>query len=473
MKIRVSGLLCFVFLACVSAEEEGEALLQEDKVVPAAERIDPLEVRPLAAELASRVISESGQFRVAGGERALRGSVALQADSVRMWFHRLIETEPLSKPMPVEIILHGQAGDPPKARPLAYELRFTPDTFMLRIHVDLAQGMDHDRLESAILSGLLFDRALADTKPGPLDGPLRAPAWMVIGLKEAREWAEGRGDRRLYEGVFQQSVRFAIDELLAMENDRHERLDGLSKSIFRVQSGAMVMALLSQPDGKAAFARFCDDAAAYEGEFPILLRQHFPDLNLSEKSLVKWWSLTLAKLSEAPLTEAMGIEETEKRLEEELVLQFTDGEGLRRRIPIAQWKELPEMGEAARLEVVRPLQDALGHLSYRCFPSYRPLLMDYQKWLVSWASGEEEPEPALFEMEEAREIMAQRALRARDYLDFVEIDQARELSGNFEDFMKLKQELAERVRPPRGDRVSKYLDTIQAVYGTGTVAPAP
>ncbi|GAA5484378.1 hypothetical protein [Haloferula sargassicola] len=463
-------LLGFLSIMCAAAlplraQEGGDELLQQDEVVPAAEQVEPLAVSPLEKELASRSVSESGQFTVTGGEQALRSSLALEADSVRAWFLKLLETVPPKQPMPIEIRLHGKAGDPPKARPLAYELRFTTESYLLRIHIDLARGLDHERLESAILSGLLFDRALAGRKPGELEAPLRAPAWLVAGLKEARDWAEGRGDRRLYEGVFKQQGRFGVDELLSMPNDEHERLDGVSKSIFRVQSGALVMALLGQPGGKPGFVSFCDEVADYDGEFPILLRQHFPELNLSEKSLAKWWSLTLAKLAEAPLTEAMSIRETEARIQDALELQFADAQGLRQRVPISQWQQLPEMGEAARLEVVRPVQDALSHLSYRCFPSYRPLILDYQKWLVSWASGEPEPEPPLFEMEEAREIMSQRANRARDYLDFVEINEARELSGNFDDYMKLKRELEDKPRPPRQDRVSRYLDTLDKVYG--------
>ncbi|MBB5350555.1 hypothetical protein HNR46_000783 [Haloferula luteola] len=456
----------------IAAQDEG-ALLEKDEVLPAAEKVEPLPMSPMEVEMASRVESESGQFGVSGGDAAVRGSVALQAESVRASFLKLLGAEATEKPLPIEILLYGKAGDPPKARPLAYELRFTPDHFLLRIHVDLSRGLDHDRLDSAVLSGLLFDRALAGVKPGALDSPLRAPSWLLVGLEEAQEWADGRGDRRLYEGVFKQKGRFEIDALLSMTNDQHERLDGVSKSIFRVQSGALVMALLGQSGGKAAFVEMCDEAARYGGEFPMLLRRHFPELNLSEKSLVKWWSLTLAKLSEAPLSEAMGIAETEKRLEEALVLQYFTDEGVRHQVPILDWKSLPTLGDAARMEVVRPVQDSLSHLSYRCFPSYRPLILDYQRWLVSWASGEKEPQPLLMEMEETREIMTQRALRARDYLDFVEIHDAHELSGSFDDFMELKREIDRNVRVPRKDRITRYLDAMQRATGSEVRASAP
>ena len=450
----------------VLSAEEDSALLDQDEVVPAAEKIEPVPMSPLAEELAARVVSESGQFTVSGGERALRASVVLQADAVRSWFLTLLETTAPEKKMPIEILLHGAAGDPPRARPLAYELRFTQENFLLRIHVDLSRGLDHERLESAILSGLLFNRALADKDPGELETALRAPAWLITGLREAHDWAEGRGDRRLYEGVFKQGGRFGVDELLALENDKHERLDGLSKSIFRVQSGALVMALLGQPDGKLAFVKFCDDVADYDGEFPLLLRRHFPDLNLSEKSLVKWWSLTLAKLAEAPLTEVMNIEDTEKQLDEALTLVYSDDEGIRHRFPVSEWRKIPDLGDAARIDVIRPVQESLNHLSYRCFPSYRPLIMDYQNWLVSWASGEEEPLPPVSEMQESREIMSQRARMAHDFLDYMEINEARELSGDFSDYMKLKNQVEETVRVPRNDRVSKYLDTMEKAFGT-------
>jgi hypothetical protein len=49
-------------------------------------------------------------------------------------------------------------------------------------------------------------------------------------------------------------------------------------------------------------------------------------------------------------------------------------------------------------------------------------------------------------------------------MDYFEISRARHLSGEFDDYMRLKRELELRPRPPRRDRLSDLLDTMQKAY---------
>ncbi|MCU0795018.1 MAG: hypothetical protein MUF31_03690 [Akkermansiaceae bacterium] len=454
------ALLSLLFLPCQGQQEE--ALLDVDEVTPAEDEIASTGGN-MAGPGGQRVVSESGQFGVSGGDAGLRGSVAMQADGVRAKFIRLAGEAPERK-MAIEIELVGKAGDAPKARPLAYQLRHTEARFVLRLYVDVSRGIPHERLEEALIASLLMDRALADVPVGELARPLSVPPWLVVGIREAWAWAEELGDRRLYESVFQKGGGFELEELMAMPASIHERLDGVSRAIFRAQSGAMVMALLGQPGGAEGFAALCAEIPDYEGEMPLLLRQRFPEMNLSEKSLAKWWALTLAKLADARLTEVMNIRETEEALAAALVLSYADAQGARVEVPLEKWRELPEMGGAARFEAVRPVQDALGHLSFRCFPSYRPLLLSYQEWLAAWAKEGDGEAIDLAELAETREIFLQRGLRARDYLDYVEIKEATEISGSFEDYLLLKEQLKERKRAPRTDPLSRYLETLDAVY---------
>jgi uncharacterized membrane protein len=61
-------------------------------------------------------------------------------------------------------------------------------------------------------------------------------------------------------------------------------------------------------------------------------------------------------------------------------------------------------------------------------------------------------------------VLVERALRARDYMDYFEISRARDLSGEFDDYLRLKKELELRPRPVRADRVSYYLDTLEKAF---------
>lgn len=418
-------------------------------------------------ELLPRSFSSDKQFIVIGGGIAQRASLVLESERVRGHFDQLLGIKRAAMVFPINIELHGKLGDPPRKRPLAYELRSTKESFLLRIHVDLARGINFDRMERAIITGLLYQRSLAKLKPGPLDAPVIVPVWLVEGLREAGNWALGQGDRKLYQGVFHQENLFSVDELFGINEASYERLDGASRAIFRVLSGALVMALLEQPRGKQEFVGFCDEVARYEGEMPILLRKYFPDMNLSEKSLAKWWALTLAKLSDAPVSEAMTIPVTEKALSAALLVHYRDDEQITQSVPFESWQSFEMLEGEARFEAIRSAQNALERLSYRCFPSYRPLLMDYQGRLFDWAKDRKlsKLDEQLAELSELRILMLQRSIRGRDYLDFMEIAGATELSGSFVDYMELIKELEQRPRPERNDPISHYLDTLEGVYG--------
>ncbi len=62
-----------------------------------------------------------------------------------------------------------------------------------------------------------------------------------------------------------------------------------------------------------------------------------------------------------------------------------------------------------------------------------------------------------------RLIMLQRSTRAIDYLDWFEITRARETSGVFDDYIKLKKRLDQGIRV-RPDHVSRYLDRAQLLF---------
>lgn len=432
-----------------------------------------------------RAISRSGMFRVGGGDTAQRSSVALLLETTRDGFESLLRDRdqaaeklagekggfapaaPKSDDfkVPVEVALIGRVGDAPPPLRVAYDLRFTDDAHLLAIRVHLGRGVDTELLERAALTVLLYERALRGVKPGEIEDALVVRPWLVEGLIEAGKWRDGRADRRIYEGVFRRGGGFTVDELFELPESGFQRLDGASRLSFRALSGALVMALLEQPEGRGAFRSFCGEAARFSGEMPVLLRKHFPELNLSERSLAKWWALTLAKLVEAPLSEVLSIQETERALDEALRVHLRDADGQPVNRPIAEWRTVAALEAGERVEALRPAEDGLIRLSYRCFPSYRSLLADYQEILRELAvKAPDDLDPRLAGLAEQRRIRIDRALRARDYLDYFEISRARELSGEFDDYLRLKEELELRPRPARSDRISDCLDTLQKAY---------
>ena len=234
------------------------------------------------------------------------------------------------------------------------------------------------------------------------------------------------------------------------------------------------MALLQQPQGKGAFRNFLDEVASFQGEMPALLRTHFPELNLSETSLSKWWQLQLAVIGAQNLaTDILTVAKTDEALNEALRLNFRDAEGIIQQKELAAWPELAALTEAERFNSVHLAQDALVRLSYRSFPSFRPILSEYQILISNIAKNKtKDVASTLTALGERRGTMVAKALQARDYLDWFEITRARETSGAFDDYMRLKEQL--KANPHhREDKLSKYLDRMNGIFsrGMGEVAP--
>ena len=418
--------------------------------------------------VAGEAVSQSLQFKVTGGEGPLRGQVAILADQTKLELLKLTGEKDEWK-VPVRILLFGRPGDPTPPDPIAMELFHTEKSYDLRVNVHLGHGFEQERFKTAVTSALIYERALRKRKPGEDETPLLAPPWLVDGLRESVAWGLKQSDRRNYEALFKRGGVYRMDQLFSVDERARDGFDAATRLTFQVSSGALVMALLEQPQGKEGFRTFLSEVAGFQGEMPVLLRRHFPDLNLSETSLSKWWALQLANKGAAPLSDSLSVMETERALGETLQLHFRDASGASQIRPISSWQEVVGLKDVERAEAVRPAQDGLVRLSYRSFPSYRPLLLDYQTILSSLEKGDAVKIPEqLAAVEASRDLMRAKAERARDFMDWFEITRARETSGAFDDYLRLKDKLAQQ-RPARADPLSEYLNRMDGMFSRAQV----
>jgi hypothetical protein len=452
MNIRFFSLgLCFS--AALAAEEIPRAI-QVAEAAPELGDVGP-----------DGVISRSGQFRVTGGDGNFRGTIALLADEAKDELLRLTLEKDEWK-VPIAIQLYGKQGDPLPPRTLNMRPPLVVEGFaQLGIDVHLSRGIEHERFKRMVTAALLYERSLRQGPPANPDSPMVVPAWLSDGLREATFWRLDLSDRPLYEALYKRGGLFRSEDLFAVGEVAYEEMDSASRAAFRVSSGALVMALLEQPQGKEGFRAFLTDVAGYEGETPALLRKHFPELNLSESSLSKWWALQLAaKGGMNPLTDILTIAQTEAALVEALRLNFRTAEGIVQQKELAAWPELAALKEPERINAVGIAGDALVRLSFRCFPSYRPLLSEYQLILNAIARNKTGDVAArLLALEETRVTMIARSGRAKDYLDWFEITRARETSGAFDDYLRLKDRLKSNPHR-RKDDLSRYLDRMDKIF---------
>ena len=429
---------------------------------------------PLNLAGQDRVISRSGEFRVSGGEAGDRGTVAALAEEAKDELLRLTDEKDdwIDWKIPVTITLHGKSGDPVPVRTVAMNLLVSEAGYDLRLDVHLSRGIEQERFKATVTSALIYERAIRGRSASVADTPLLVPPWLVDGLREATAWRLNQSDRRLYQALFKTGGLFKSDDLFALDERGFEDMDAATRAAFRVSSGALVMALLQQPQGKEGFRKFLTDVAAFEGEMPALLRNHFPELNLSATSLAKWWTLQLATIGGQNLaTDILTVAQTETALGEALRLDFRTAEGIIQQKELAAWPEIAALPDAERVKSVQLAQDALVRLSYRCFPSYRPILSEYQISLTAIAKNKtKDLATRLANLAERRATMTAKAQQARDYLDWFEITRARETSGAFDDYIRLKDRL--KANPHRRtDDLSKYLDRMDAIFSRKGGAP--
>lgn len=410
------------------------------------------------------IISASGQFRITGGDAAMRSSLSFLAEATKDELLALCH-KPAAWKIPISIILHGKPGDPIPARQLVNDLQWGEDGFRLSIHAHIAQGIHPARLRSAILAALIYEKSLRELPAGPLEEKLIVRPWLMEGISEALDWRAGKSDRRLYQAIFQSGGLFQLEEMLDVSQAQWDESDAAMRAAFRVSAGGLIMALLEQPSGLEGFDQFLREAARFGGDMPVLLRKHFPSLSLSQKSLEKWWALQMANQARLSLTEVMSIADTEQALRQALQLRKREATGIIRTMDLTEWPQLLSLPEPERAFGVAQAQDALIRMSYRCFPSYRPILRDYQEFFQWFVKGEKKEKLAATfqELDEMRLIMLQRSTRAIDYLDWFEITRARETSGVFDDYIKLKKRLDQGIRV-RPDHVSRYLDRAQLLF---------
>ncbi len=445
-------LLGFLLTALTAAEEIPRAI-QVTEAPP-----------PLKLEGQDRVTSRTKQFRIFGGAPQDRATIAQLAEETKDELLRLTEERDAWK-VPVNVVLHGKSGDPMPLRTSALQLLVNEVGYEIQVDTHLSRGIEHERFKSATTAALIYERALRDRPTQDSETPFFVPPWLVDGLREATAWRLNQSDRRLYEALFKTGGLFKIDDLFAVTTPGYEDMDAAMRAAFRVSSGALVMALLQQPQGKEGFRSFLTDVASYEGEMPSLLRKHFPELNLSETSLSKWWALQLAQIGGQNLaTDVLTISKTESMLTEALRLNFRTPEGIIQQKELTAWPEIAALPEPERIKAVQPAEDALVRLSFRCFPSYRPVLSEYQIVLNSIAKDKTQDVAAqLAALDERRATMAAKSQRAGDYLDWFEITRARETSGVFDDYMRLKERLKSNPHR-RTDDLSKYLNRMDAIF---------
>ena len=337
--------------------------------------------------------------------------------------------------------------------------------YRLQIYLRLGRGnsFEQEQFERVILQMLVMERSLRLLPEGESVERVQVRPWLLDGLAEAMQWKNGKGDRRMYSSLMESGGWIEVEDLV--DRAAIAGLDVLSRELFRASSGALVMALLAQNQGAKSLADFLGKVAVFEGEQMILLRTHFPQANLGPKGLERWWMLQVAALSEKKLSEAMTIPETDERLSRILELHLKNENEEAFRVSLESWRQVAGLdSKEERIESIRPANDLLAHLSFRCFPTFRPVIAGYLKILSDIADGKtDEVEEMIENLKEFRLAEAERHRKLVDLMDWYHLSSVQKESGEFEDYLKMQRNLRKGNEFGK-DPLHHYLDKVQKVF---------
>jgi hypothetical protein len=405
------------------------------------------------------------RLTITGGDSSLRVAMVQDADDLIADFQEVVG-ETSGKPFPIYLQLHPEIpGEPSRVRQSFFKVPEGEVRYRLQIDLWLGAGnaFDRKKLERLLLKMLVIERTLRALPPEENVEQVKVRPWLLDGLLEAMAWRRGRGDRRMYASLMESGGWMEVGKLV--DRTSLEGLDVLSRELFRASSGALVMALLSQTQGQESMRRFLGSVAVFEGEPLSLLRTHFPEVNLGQRGLERWWMLQVAAMSEKRLTEAMTIPETEERLEKVLELHLKDDQGKINRVGLDSWRMLDELeNREERIQAVQGTSDLLAHLSFRCFPTYRPVIRGYLELLADLANGKtQEIETVLANLRTYRDAELRRHAQLVDLLDWYHLANVTRESGEFEDYLRVRENL--RKSSGQGqDAINRYVDKVQAVF---------
>ena len=168
----------------------------------------------------------------------------------------------------------------------------------------------------------------------------------------------------------------------------------------------------------------------------------------------------MANLTQDFVSETLSPLATESSLSEVLQGAVNGGEAGGRIYRLIAYQDILALPEEDRRLLLGPMIERVGLLSFRCFPSYRDLLSGYIRIIRQLAEGDDnDVAELLMILEEKRAALKQVGERTRDYLDWYQITNATRLTGEFQDYQRLKREL-ETENPSHPGPIDYYLNAV-------------
>ncbi len=395
--------------------------------------------------------------------------------------------------VPIEVALWGEVTDVHKGDYLIVRVQVRPDQrFIIRLEVKLHDAFDESAFRLRMLEALLIEQIIAPYAMSPGDFALdrvEVPDWILHGFDQLISHRRGGSPSAFYRGFLTSGQMLKPDDIVALKGAAS--LDPVNYAIFRASASAMLEALLDQPEGDAGMRSLLADLGRPGAPaLGVLLRQHFEAVRDLGEGLDKWWALEVASLGQRQGFEFLDRRETERLLTEAITLRFEGeaetvavGKPVKRGFfefgktkseqpvdsagpfvgTIGQYQDY--LHRADSKEKLTAAFDRLQHLKRSGFPLYRPVFSAYEGVISRLVNGDlREIAAELQSIEEMRTKIRETLVRTEDYLNYFEATRAPQRSAVFDEYMQIRKSLERKPAPQRNDRISKYLDALEAEF---------
>lgn len=411
-----------------------------------------------AAAEPERSVSVSRQFVVYGPELRLRGAICDLAEQTKRDLLQLIDQrDEWTTPIVINVQF-PQANLPETPRAV---LNFSQTGFGLKLQLDLllAAGVTHPQVRREILRAILLERMYRghpDVPAGTTYVP--PPDWLVDGVPAQQSDSGSSGAVGILAAPVSAKKILSLADFL---RQRPDFLDAPGRSLYRAYSIALVEFLLHGPKGRRRLARFITDLPSASNDPMADLRSHFPELFDADGSAEKEWTAFIAQFSTCPGYQLFGTEQTERALDELLLVRITNA-GSEKKFPLNNFTEFIRMAFAKPALVA--LSRKLSILSVRANPIYQPIILEYAEIATLLARGKTKRiAERLAGVKLARRRVAVQRQKIDDYMNWFEATKSRGPSGAFDDYMRAA-ELATQREQTRRDPISLYLDALETQF---------
>lgn len=268
--------------------------------------------------------SASGQFRVHGNDLSLRSRMSSHLDDIAKELRAALKDGDQHL-IPVNVRLsQGEealkttsAGAPPVGIQIT---EVEGGGFHLQLDIRDVPALKLEDIRRETVRILLAERILRGhaTATPPKDR-LLLPDWVFTGTLQTLDFRAAERPATMFAAIFKSGRIYGIEEIIEASP---MEMDSLSRAIYETSCGALVMALVEQPDGGKRFNKFLNTLPVNPKPERELLNEAFPGFAASTSSLNKWWSLQLASLAKRRAADPLNADETIRALEEAVIIRY-------------------------------------------------------------------------------------------------------------------------------------------------------